>query len=286
MDWLMKHKGWVCAGGAILLCVLVGIGLWFGHRERVTLPNDSIVVDVNTEIDRDLSTYLHGMRQPELASADWDALNMEQVGIYEVAILYKDQSYVLHVDVRDRKKPTLEIDRKEFSFPLHESSEAINVELNSHITIKDNYDMEFAPISIVKEMPTEPQTISYPFSVKDSSGNESDVVEVTITYIVEEPPVSNRNDNTSPSSPSSEVPTESPSSSVPSDQPSNPPVQNVEEFKPVAPAGAIEGYFGSRDEADSWIASYADDPNSEWYCAVGFMRRLPDGRWWAYIKKP
>lgn len=282
MHWIREHKGSIIVAGIALLVIVLGFGIWGLNQEEVSMPNDSIIIDVNTEMDHDVTKYVQGMKHPERAIANWDVVDVKKVGMYDVTISYRDIDYVLHVDVRDRIKPQLKADPSEFVFPLNTSLEEINQTIDAAITVSDNYDQEFAPMRVVKEIPMEAQEITYPIRAKDSAGNESDPLEIKVIYQTPSLlPAQGGETTVQGNHASNAAPTQHPSQG--NHQGSTQPPQG---YKPVAPEGAMEGKFSSFDEADAWIASYTDNPDSEWYLAVGFMRQLPDGTWWAYIKKP
>lgn len=286
VKWIKEHHNIIIGIAIAIITIGLGIGLWAANRETISMPQDSVIVDVNSELDQEISKYVVGMKQPERAVANWDVVDMGKVGIYDVTITYKESDFVLHVDVRDRIAPTLQAEQSEFAFTLDTPLEEVNRTIDGAIVISDNYDREFAAISAVKELPKEAQEITYPIQVKDSSGNESEPLTIKVTFkeasreeaegMISIPQGNTSQGNTSPNIPPAENPPQE------DHQESTPPAQAD---KPVAPAGAIEGTFATEQEAIAWL-EMTSDPESEWYTAIGFMRKLPDGTWWAYIQKP
>ena len=110
-------------------------------------------------------------------------LIVKKVGTYKGIISYEGIDYKINFNVVDEEKPVLTLNGNGlFEYKLDATVDEVNTEINSYLSISDNYDTTFEPISVITEMPTEEQEIEVTLTVKDSSGNESDPVIVTITF--------------------------------------------------------------------------------------------------------
>lgn len=173
-----------------ILCTFIvcslGIVLLVQANEEVVLKQDVFTMEVNKEIELDIELYLEGVKQPKKAVFHFDDVNIEQLGEYPASIEYKGVTYAFTFNIKDTTKPTLDITMNSFTFSLASSLEEVNKEIQDAIEIKDNYDREFEKIQVINEIPNVPQKVESTFSVKDSSGNESEQATVYVEFIADD----------------------------------------------------------------------------------------------------
>lgn len=97
------------------------------------------------------------------------------------------------------------------------------------------------------------------------------------------------NDNAAPTPQPNPTPQPAPQpdpAPTPAPQPDPAPAPTPQPEKPLyeTPEGALDGgLFNTEEEADKWICSYTDNPNSEYYHHQAHMDHLSNGQWHAYI---
>lgn len=296
------HKKLVIGMTVGVIAVVLIAAMLYMNREQVKLDQDTFVINVNSELDKKAESYLKGMKNPEQATADWDKVDMSKIGLYDVTIKYKGEEYKIRFDVRDKEKPVLKLSKTEFEFTLDTSLEDVNKVINEAVTVTDNYDKKFEAIKVVSELPKEIGEQTYHISVKDTTGNESDKVQIKVTYIEpvveeEEPqdiPQYQKGGQSetaqggyTPEVPVVPAPNPVTEPQAPADTPADPPINNggVQKVEVNIPEGALDGgLFDSFDEGFAWADQYVNDPNSEWYHHMNSCVTIETGQARCYIR--
>lgn len=304
--FIMSNRKAVIGGAVALVLIICGaIGL-YATREQVTQKATDFEINVNTEVSTDITKYLDGVKNPDQVKVDWKIVDTTKIGDYDVMINYKDNDYKLTFHVSDKEKPVLKLSKTEFEFTLDTSIDDVNKTINESITITDNYDKKFEPVKAVTELPKETGEQTYNLSVKDTTGNESDKVQIKVNYTEsqEEEPQENQQYQTgggtdttqggyTPQTPVNNTPTPSPEPQAPVaptpepqapvEQPSN--NGGAVKVEVNIPDGALDGgLFNSFDEGYAWADQYVNDPNSEWYHHMNSCVTIETGQARCYIR--
>lgn len=292
--FIMSNRKAVIGGAVAAVLIICGaIGLYV-TREQVTQKATDFDINVNTEVDTDITKYLDGVKNPEQVKVDWKTVDTTKIGNYDVTIKYKDNDYKVTFHVVDKEKPVIKLSKTEFEFTLDTSLEDVNKTINDSVKVTDNYDKKFEPVKAVTELPKETGEQTYNLSVKDTTGNESDKVQIKVNYTEpqEEEPQENQQYQSggetgttqggyTPQAPVNNTPTPSPEPQAPVEQPSN----NDYHVIVDVPSGALDGgLFNSNAEGSAWAHQYTDDPNSEWYNHMISCTTIETGQVRCYIK--
>lgn len=198
-EWEDYIKVIVVGTAVVLVMVAVGIFKQATKSAELVIKQQVFTIPVNAELDTDPRTYASGIESSSEVNVNFDGVDVTKVGSYEGIISYDGTDYKIKFNVVDEEKPVLTLNGNGlFEYKLDATVEEVNTEINSYLSISDNYDTTFEPISVITEMPTEEQEIEVTLTVKDSSGNESDPVTVHIKFlpVEEETPETNTNTNT------------------------------------------------------------------------------------------
>lgn len=180
--FIMSNRKAVIGGAVAAVLIICGaIGLYV-TREQVTQKATDFDINVNTEVDTDITKYLDGVKNPEQVKVDWKTVDTTKIGNYDVTIKYKDNDYKVTFHVVDKEKPVIKLSKTEFVFPLGVSLDNVNRTINESIKITDNYDQKFDALNVITEIPTEEKEVIVKISVKDTSGNKSDEVSITAQF--------------------------------------------------------------------------------------------------------
>lgn len=181
-EMFLEHKK-VAIGGAIALLTIicVSVALLNTGKTEVKVKQDLFTHEVNTELDQKASTYLDGAKD-DRAKVDFAKVDTKKLGKYDGTIKYDGTDYTIKFEVKDTTKPVIKAKKTKFAFTLDSSIEDINKAINKELTITDNYDKKFDALKVIKEVPTEEKEVVVKLSVKDTSGNKSDEVSITIQY--------------------------------------------------------------------------------------------------------
>lgn len=197
-EWEDYIKVIVVGTAVVLVMVAVGIFKQASKSAELVIKQQIFTIPVNSELDTDPRTYVSGIESSNEAKINFDGVDITKVGTYEGVIAYDGTDYKIKFNVVDEEKPVLTLNGNGlFEYKLDATVDEVNTEINSYLSISDNYDTTFEPISVITEMPTEEQEIEVSLTVKDSSGNESDPVTVHIKFlpVEEETPETNTNTN-------------------------------------------------------------------------------------------
>lgn len=198
-EWEDYIKVIVVGTAVVLVMVAVGIFKQASKSAELVIKQQIFTIPVNSELDTDPRTYVSGIESSNEAKINFDGVDITKVGTYEGVIAYDGTDYKIKFNVVDEEKPVLTLNGNGlFEYKLDATVDEVNTEINSYLSISDNYDTTFEPISVISEMPTEEQEMEVSLTVKDSSGNESDPVTVHIKFlpVEEETPETNTNTNT------------------------------------------------------------------------------------------
>lgn len=305
MKWLKDNpkKAYMAFGGVIILILLLFfMYVSMGDKEEVVLKQDKAIVEVNTELNKEATTYLDGMKDPQSASIDFDEVDIKKVGAYKGIITYSDVDYTIEFEIVDTTKPVLSIEKTTYAFLLSDDVDDVNSIINKDIKITDNYDKEFEALDVVKEIPSEEKALKVKLCVKDTSGNESDPLEITVEFTEEESSDSSSSSGTviadltpkpTPTPEPTPVPEPDPipeplpePDPAPQPDPTPEPAPTPEPETPsyTVPAGALDGgIFNSKEEARAWVVKIGSDPNSKYYGWMGSSHKLSNGQWYAYL---
>lgn len=182
--WVIENKQ-IAIGIGITACVVLvaGIYLLTSSRDKITVKQESFTTEVNEEIKQEATLYLDGIDETASASYDFTTVDIKKLGYYEGKIIYNGHTYKISFEVVDTKKPVVKLtNEQKFVFDLDASVEEVNNKINEVLEITDNYEKEFEPIKVINEIPSEEVELDVKVTVKDSSGNESDPITVTIQF--------------------------------------------------------------------------------------------------------
>lgn len=304
-----KIKSYYTTHKKLVLGIVVGViavvliaAMLYMNREQVKQLVTDYDVNVNAEVDTDITKYLEGVKSPDQVEADWKSIDTKKVGTYDVLLKYKSTDYKITFHVRDMDSPIVKLSKKEFTFSLDSSVEDINNVINESISVVDNYDKEFKTINVVSELPKEVGEQTYNVSVKDQAGNESmkEQIKVIYTEPKEEPEDSQQQENEiaisdqetnqgdsagqntyTPPVTNTPTPEPTPEPQAPVEQPPVEEPTQTEGFN--FPASALETYTTTdHEDARNWMKSIIKDKygsshtsscqgnsdNSVWYCYV------------------
>lgn len=179
-EMFLEHKK-VAIGGtiAILAIICVSIALLNTGKTEVKVKKELFTHEVNTELDQKASTYLDGAKDDQ-AKVNFDKVDTKKLGKYDGIIKYDGTDYTINFEVKDTTKPVIKAKKTKFAFTLDTSVEDVNKAINKELTITDNYDKKFDALKVIKEVPTEEKELVVKLSVKDTSGNKSDEVSITV----------------------------------------------------------------------------------------------------------
>lgn len=182
-DWILKNK--LIAGGAaaVALLVIAGVVYTIATKSNITVKQETFKAEVNEEIKQEATLYLDGIDEKASASYDFTTVDIKKLGYYEGKIIYNGHTYKINFEVVDTQKPVVKLTNGEkFVFDLDASVEEVNNKINEVLEITDNYEKEFEPIKVIDAIPSEEVELDVKVTVKDSSGNESDPITVTIQF--------------------------------------------------------------------------------------------------------
>lgn len=175
-------KAFNITGIALVVMALVAAVVSMTTK-NITLKKDLFVIEVKEPLDKNITTYLDGVSDDDVATFDFDGVDIDKLGYYKGQIDLKSNTFDVNFEVVDTKAPTLGFkDADKFIFDLGISVDEVNSKINDEINITDNYEKEFEPIKVIDEVPTEEIEIQVKLTVKDSSGNESKPITVTIQF--------------------------------------------------------------------------------------------------------
>lgn len=297
------HKKLVLGMTVGVIAVVLIAAMLYMNREQVKLDQDTFVINVNSEFDKKAESYLKGMKNPEQATADWDKVDMSKIGLYDVTIKYKGEEYKIRFDVRDKEKPVLKLSKTEFEFTLDTSLEDVNKVINEAVTVTDNYDKKFEAIKVVSELPKEIGEQTYHISVKDTTGNESDKVQIKVTYtepvVEEEEPqdspqyqeggqVETTQGGYTPEAPVVPAPNPATEPQAPVDIPADQPTNNggVQKVEVNIPEGALDGgLLPSSSACFQWAEEWLRNNPDSGYSFNGIKgTSIETGEWRCYIE--
>lgn len=182
-DWILKNK--LIAGGAtaVALLVIAGVIYTIATKTNITVKQETFKTEVNEEIKQEATLYLDGIDEKASASYDFTTVDTKKLGYYEGKIIYNGHTYKINFEVVDTKKPVVKLtNEQKFVFDLDASVEEVNNKINEALEITDNYEKEFEPVKVIDAIPSEEVELDVKVTVKDSSGNESDPITVTIQF--------------------------------------------------------------------------------------------------------
>lgn len=183
-EWFKQNqkKAYVIGGGVIAVLIIIGfsIAATTGKTE-IKIKKDLFVHEVNTELDQKASTYLDGAKDDQ-AKVDFTKVDSKKLGKYDGTIKYDGTDYTIKFEVKDTTKPVIKTKKTKFAFTLDTSVEDVNIAINKELTITDNYDKKFDTLKVIKEVPTEEKEVAVKLSVKDTSGNKSDDISITVQF--------------------------------------------------------------------------------------------------------
>lgn len=176
-----KALGITAAIITVLIVVVVSI-VTASNSEKVEIKQAEIEHPVKTELKKDPEAFLDGVKYPDNVTFNDEKVDINKLGDYDLVIHYKDVDYTIKVKVVDKEKPVITLEKETFAFPLDSTIEEVNESINKELKIKDNYDEEFDPIEVIKEIPESEKEVEATFTIKDSSNNESDPIKITIQF--------------------------------------------------------------------------------------------------------
>lgn len=182
--WVIENKQ-IAIGIGITACVVLvaGIYLLTSSRDKITVKQESFTTEVNEEIKQEATLYLDGIDETASASYDFTTVDIKKLGYYEGKIIYNAHTYKINFEVVDTQKPVVKLNNEQkFVFELDASVDDVNNKINESLEITDNYEKEFEPVKVIDAIPSEEVELDVKVTVKDSSGNESDPITVTIQF--------------------------------------------------------------------------------------------------------
>lgn len=183
-SWFKQNqkKAYAIGGGIIVVLIIAGIAVSSSmSKTKIKVKKDLFVHEVNTELDQKASTYLDGVKDDQ-AKVDFAKIDTKKLGKYDGVIKYDGTDYTIKFEVKDTTKPVIKAKKTKFAFTLDTSLDDVNKAINKELTITDNYDMKFDALKVITELPTEEKEVVVKLSVKDTNGNKSDEVSITVQF--------------------------------------------------------------------------------------------------------
>lgn len=286
MRWIRKYIIVILIFILILTLTLLFVACFHGE---VTVKETAFVHEVNTQLDLRAKTYLNHIEESD-AIVDFHEVDIHHIGNYQGVITYEEKDYPIPIKVKDTIAPQLIALRNHFVFPLNTEVSEVNAQINQELQIHDNYETAFAPLELLNEIPEEPEQITLHLQVKDTSGNASNEIAVSISFQDEEkaqellardleqvlnstaqdtiiaiqeatPPIGSGDD------PKGEVSDGTPSAS-----------------ELATPSGCHDlGYFEEEANAHEVARAICDDPQSPYYGWYPCGYLLSNGQWHVYL---
>lgn len=165
-----------------VFAVIIATCLFGLTRKKIPeVKKELFEIEVNTELSKKASDYMDNVND-ESAEIDFEKVDVKKLGKYEGTIKYDGESYTIYFEIKDTKGPTIKSKKEKFVFALDTVIDEVNKGINDFINIEDNYDNQFDKLEIVKEIPSEEVEYDVKVSVKDSSGNESNELTLSIQF--------------------------------------------------------------------------------------------------------
>lgn len=246
---------------------------------------------VNHQIPKEAATFFDkGEGDIRFQSSNVD---IKKLGTYEATILYKNKGFPIEIQIKDDEKPEVKLVQNPLVVALDTKLEHVQDWMRKNIMITDNYDTAFEELKLLSSMPTTEKEMVFSIKIKDSSGNESNPVEMVVQFTKkgdkknelgkEKTPVSatvkpqapntrkpqlpKRVDNATPpirQTQNTPPPVKSPRPQQQPSQPKTLPMLTVENF-PAFALGNSGRVFATYKEAYEWANTQVTTAGSPWY---------------------
>lgn len=179
-----NFKRYMCVMVLTLMLGLIGCS----HNPKVELKKNVFDVEVNDKVTDSATTYFKDLKEGTVEFIK--PVDTSKIGKVKATIKYDDVEYEVTFNVVDKTSPILKVSQKEFKFDVGTSKDKVNETINKKIKVTDNFDKKFEPITIIDKKYDKAQKVKKKLSVKDSSGNISNEVEITINFVKKVSPTS------------------------------------------------------------------------------------------------
>ncbi|MGL5978433.1 MAG: Ig-like domain-containing protein [Erysipelotrichaceae bacterium] len=160
-----------------LVALVVGVGMMNQEteaHEETTLKQDTLTLEVYSELSMELSDYLDHVDTKKTYAMDFTRVEMDTVGSYEASITYDKQEFIIQIEVVDTTAPTLSVDKTLVFALTNTSLSQLQQLLIDAVVIEDNYDKELTldKTSLAQlALQSSAKAIVYEMRATDSSGN-------------------------------------------------------------------------------------------------------------------
>ena len=200
MKLLSRDEKIVLVVSVFLIALLTGCGIFYSRVHVKTeyhsmLPSENEVLkelnmktdirlEVKQEIPNDKGYYLDAAESVlNEVTLDFSGVDNQKLGRYEIKGKYKNQNFVIPVEVADTTAPIITAEHNDYIFYI-EATDTVQTVLDyTNISVSDNYDEGLSVEEWITELPSSEGTVTYTVKAKDSSGNEASF-DVVIHYVI------------------------------------------------------------------------------------------------------